>query len=44
MSVNGLLFGAVGGILTFIVAGEATPLIVTNVLLGFIAGKLTDKE
>ncbi len=44
MSINGILIGAVGGILTFIIAGEATPLIITNIFLGFIVGKLTDKK
>ena len=44
MSLNGLLIGSVVGLLTFIMAGEATPLIVTNVLLGFILGKLTDNK
>ncbi|QQP10509.1 hypothetical protein FJQ98_14615 [Lysinibacillus agricola] len=44
MSLNALLLGVVAGVLTFIVAGEITPLIITNTFLGFITGKLTDKN
>lgn len=44
MSLNVLLFGVVAGMLTFLIEGETSPLLITNILLGFIIGKLTDKK
>jgi hypothetical protein len=44
MSVNALLFALVGGILTFLSSGEFSELVVTNIFLGLIAGKLMDKK
>ncbi|WP_255433951.1 hypothetical protein [Ammoniphilus sp. CFH 90114] len=42
MSANALLIAFVSGVLTYIIAGEMHPLLITNVLLGLIAGKMTD--
>ncbi|MBP1930087.1 hypothetical protein [Ammoniphilus resinae] len=44
MSNNGLLIAIAAGILTFIIAGDLHPLVVTNVLLGLIWGKMTEKR
>lgn len=47
MSFNGILFAVVAGFLTFIM-GEPTnpinPFLITNILLGLIAGQLIDKR
>jgi hypothetical protein len=44
MSYNALLFACIAGVLTFAFEGEMNTAIITNTLLGFIAGKLTDKN
>lgn len=44
MSINAILFGMVAGVLSFIFAGGLTELMLTNILLGFIAGALIDRR
>lgn len=47
MSFNALLFAAVAGILTFIFihsVPSVNPILLTNILLGFIAGLLVDRR
>ncbi|MBP1941329.1 hypothetical protein [Cytobacillus luteolus] len=44
MSWNAVLFGVIAGILSFIFIGGVSELTITNILLGFIAGKLMDKK
>ncbi|MFS0779275.1 hypothetical protein ABC255_25175 [Neobacillus sp. 3P2-tot-E-2] len=44
MSLNALLFAGVAGVLTFIAVGDFYGLLITNILLGLIAGKLMDKK
>ncbi|WP_267912436.1 hypothetical protein [Lederbergia citri] len=42
MNINSIIFAVIAGILTFIIEGEPSGLLVTNILIGSIAGKLLD--
>ncbi|MDQ0342504.1 hypothetical protein ACFFF5_07495 [Lederbergia wuyishanensis] len=42
MTINSIIFAAIAGVLTFIFADGLSGLLITNVLLGLIAGKLLD--
>ncbi|MFB1082520.1 hypothetical protein [Jeotgalibacillus sp. JSM ZJ347] len=47
MSLNAILFAFVAGILTFILINSVepvNPILITNILLGLIAGLLIDKR
>ncbi|MET3683341.1 hypothetical protein ABID56_001436 [Alkalibacillus flavidus] len=44
MSYNTWLMALIGGVLTFVFAGQVNPLIITNVLLGGIVGLLLDMK
>lgn len=44
MSWNAILFGAVAGVLSFIFVGGVSEFMITNILLGLIAGKLMDRK
>jgi len=42
-NANALSYGIIAGVISFII-GDLSPILVTNVLLGFIAGKLMDSK
>nr|WP_198044614.1 hypothetical protein [Lysinibacillus timonensis] len=46
MSNNAILFAVVAGVLTFImdVREPLNPILITNILLGIIAGQLIDRK
>jgi len=44
LSNSGLLFAIAAGILTFIFADGLHPLLITNILLGLILGKMTERR
>ncbi|GAF65780.1 hypothetical protein [Alkalihalobacillus trypoxylicola] len=46
MSLNAVLIAVVAGVLTFILSSPdvLNPLIITNILLGLIVGKLIDQK
>ena len=44
MSWNAILFAVIAGVLSFIFVSGISVLMITNILLGLIAGKLLDKK
>jgi hypothetical protein len=44
MTLNALLFAGIAGLLTFVFTGGMSELLLTNILLGLISGKLMDKK